>query len=414
MTLGPNYRRLVTASGLSNVADGIFQLALPLLAVRLTRSPGLVAGVALAARLPWLVFALQAGALADRLDRKHTMVHVDLVRVVLIGGLALVTALGHEQLWVLYVVAFALGIGETMFDTAAQSVMPMVVAPDDLSRANGRLYSVEIVMNQFAGPMLGGFLAAASIALAFASSAAAYFVAAVVLLALAGNYVPARRGTVPTRLRTDIAEGLRYLVGHRLLRTMAIMVGVMNFASNAVFAVFPLYALRPGPMGLTERGLGLFFAVFAVGGVAGSLITPRLVKWWGRSTCLAVTVVAGAVMVAAPLLTEPVLVATASVVGGGFIMTWNVITVSLRQRIVPDHLLGRVNSAYRLLAWGTLPIGSLVGGVVAELFGLRAVFAGAGVASLSLLVCLPLISDSAIDAAEAEFRGEPSEEPVPS
>ena len=125
--LGPTYRKLFTASALSNLADGIFQVALPLLALRITRSPGAVAGVALAARLPWLLFALQAGALADRLDRLRTMVRVDVARVVLIGGLAVVVALEHESLLLLYIVAFALGIGETLFDTAAQSIIPMVV-----------------------------------------------------------------------------------------------------------------------------------------------------------------------------------------------------------------------------------------------------------------------------------------------
>src|SRR5688500_16311333 len=134
--LGANYRRLLIAAGGSNVADGVFQVALPLLAVRLTQSPAAVAGLTFAARLPWLVFGVLAGALADRLDRRATMVRVDIARAALIGGLALIVVAEHERLWVLYCVALLLGIGETVFDTSSQSLMPVIVSRDDLSRAN--------------------------------------------------------------------------------------------------------------------------------------------------------------------------------------------------------------------------------------------------------------------------------------
>ena len=129
----------------------MFQVALPLLALRITRSPAEIAGVVLAARLPWLVFALHAGALADRLDRRRTMVNVDLARALLIGVLAVIAVSESERLWILYLVAFALGIGETLFDTAAQSVLPTVVTGRDLSRANGRLMAAEVTMNRFVG-----------------------------------------------------------------------------------------------------------------------------------------------------------------------------------------------------------------------------------------------------------------------
>ena len=170
MSLGPAYHRLWTGSALSNLADGIFQVALPLLSLRLTDSPGLVAGVAFAGRLPWLVFVLHAGALADRLDRRRTMINVDSARAVVLASLTTVIVVGHEQLWLLYVVAFALGIFETLFDTAAQSIMPAIVEKDRLSHANGRLYAAEMTMNLFVGPPLGGLLAGVAIAAAFVKS----------------------------------------------------------------------------------------------------------------------------------------------------------------------------------------------------------------------------------------------------
>jgi MFS family permease len=400
--LGPTFRKLYTASALSNLADGVFQVALPLLALRLTRSPAAVAGVALAGRLPWLLFALQAGALADRLDRLRTMVRVDAARVVVIGGLATIVALGHEHLVVLYVVAFALGIGETLFDTAAQSIMPMVVHRDELARANSKLYAAEMIANQFVGPPLGGILAGVAIALAFSGSAACYLVAFLALLLIRGSFKPAREGEAPTRIRTDIVEGLRYLYNHRLLRTLALMVGVMNLCNTAVWSVLPVYAVKPGPMGLTDSGFGVFLTTLAAGSLVGSWITPWMERTLGRSKLLGVSVVASGLMLLAPLLRVPWVVGVALFVTGIPFMAWNIVTVSLRQRIVPDRLLGRVNSGYRLLAWGTMPIGAGLGGLLAELFGVRLVFVAGGVASLALLALMPIVSDKAIDAAEAE------------
>src|SRR4029450_11293307 len=154
MKLGRNFHRALVASGFANLADGVFQVALPLLAVQLTRSPLLIAGVQVAARLPWLL-APVAGALADRLDRRQTMVRVNLVRTVLLGGLALAVAADLATLVMLYAVALLLGIGETLFDTSAQSLLPAVVDRDELTRANSRLFAVELVANTFIGPPLG-------------------------------------------------------------------------------------------------------------------------------------------------------------------------------------------------------------------------------------------------------------------
>jgi MFS family permease len=167
------YWKLWSASAGSNLADGIFWIALPLLAITLTDSPALIAGVTIASRLPWLIFSLVAGALADRLDRRRTMIIVNVARAALLGSLALMAAVGLASLPLLYVVAFALGMAETLFDTAAQSIMPNIVEPEGLNRANGRLYAVELTMNQFVGPPVGGFLAAVTIAAAFGTGAVA-------------------------------------------------------------------------------------------------------------------------------------------------------------------------------------------------------------------------------------------------
>jgi MFS family permease len=357
-SLGRNYQKLWASSAAANLADGIFLVALPLMAVSLTTSPALVAGVSIAGRLPWLIFVLVAGALADRLDRRVTMRNVQVVRVAVLAGLALLAVAGHLSFPVLYVAAFVLGVGETLFDTAAQSIMPNIVAPEQLGRANGRLYAVEWVMNLFVGPPVGGLLVAVSVPLALAGSAAAYALAAIGLAVMVGSFRAQRAGPRASMVATT-AEGLRYLLRQRVLRTLAIMVAISNLASSAILAVLVLYAVAPGPMALDEVGFGVLMTGFAVGAIAGSFLEPSFERRLGRSNVLFLSVL---VMGLAPFV--PVLTAQAGpvfaslVVSGAAVMLWNIITVSLRQRITPDHLLGRVNAAYRLFAWGTMPLGA--------------------------------------------------------
>jgi MFS family permease len=400
--LPANYWRLWSSSAVSNLADGIFFIVLPLLAVRLTDSPLLIAGLAVAGRLPWLFFVLIAGALADRLDRRRTMRNVQLFRVAVLASLVALALIDGLSLPVLYAAALVLGIGETLFDTAAQSILPSIVDRDKLATANGRLYGIELVMNQFAGPPLGGLLIALSVPVALGGSLVGYALAAVGLTLMVGAFRPAREGP-PTRLTTDIAEGLRYLLRHRVLRTLAVMVGVMNLTFTATGAIFVLYAVAPGPMGLSEPQFGLLATTWAIGSVAGSFAAGALERRVGRVRLLFMSVVVGGFTAAVPAFTADALLVGASfVLSGVFVVVWNVITVSLRQRIVPDALLGRVNSGYRLFAWGTQPIGALLGGVLGELIGLRAVFLIAGVAVLGLLAARVVITEEALQAAEGE------------
>lgn len=397
-----NYWRVLGASAASNLADGVFFIVLPLLAVRLTDSPILIAGLAIAGRLPWLFFVLVAGALADRLDRRTTMRNVQLFRVAVLAGLAALAVVDGLTLPILYGVALALGIGETLFDTAAQSILPSIVQRDQLAAANGRLYGVELVMNQFVGPPLGGLVIGLSVPLALAGSGIGYALAALGLTLVVGSFRP-ERAAPRTRMTADIAEGMRYLLRHRVLRTLAIMVGVMNLSSTASQAVFVLYAVSPGPVGLSEPEFGILITTFAAGSLAGSFAAAPLERRFGRVPLLFASVIVTSVGVAVPALTaHPLPIGAGFVLSGLFIVVWNVITVSLRQRIVPDRLLGRVNSAYRLFAWGTQPLGALLGGLVGEVLGLPAVFLLSGLVGLTLLATRAIITEPALVAAEAE------------
>ena len=186
--LGASYWKLWTSSGLSNLADGVFKIALPLLAIQFTQSPTLIAGLSVAATLPWLLFALTAGALADRLDRRKLMLWANLSRALLPALLAAGILLELGSIWALYVVALMVGVAETLYDTSAQSILPQIVHRDQLSRANGRLYAVELTANQFVGPPLGGLLVAVGVVAGLAVPAALWLAAVGALLLVPGAF----------------------------------------------------------------------------------------------------------------------------------------------------------------------------------------------------------------------------------
>lgn len=400
--LGAAYWWLWTSSGLSNLADGIVKIALPLVAIQFTRSPTLIAGLTFAVTLPWLLFALPAGALADRIDRRRAMLGANGVRAVLIAAVALAVMLDTGSIWVLYVVAVGIGIAETVYDTSAQSILPQVVKRDQLSRANGRLFAAELTANEFVGPPMAGFLVAAGAAIAFAAPAALWIVAMAALLLVRGQFRIERDRR--TTMRADIAEGLRFLWRHQLLRALAVMTGVFNFATNATFAIFILYAVGPGSaMELSTEAFGVLLAVIAAGSLVGSFVAEWIERRLGRARALGLTILGGALLVGLPAVTaNPYVIGAAFFVGGVGTIIWNVVAVSLRQRITPDQLLGRVNSGYRLVAWGTRPLGAVAGGLVAQLLGLRAVFAIMALLLLALLAGMTKVTNARMDAAERD------------
>ena len=402
MSARSNLNRLIASSALSNLADGMLQITLPLVTLGLTRDPGSVAAVTFVQRLPWLLFALHAGALADRLDRRRTMALVNLGRTALLAAFAVVVAGGAEQLWTLYLVAFVLGIGETLFDTAAQSILPAIVADkEQLSKANGQLTAVERITNQFIGPTLGALVAAVALAASLGASSAAYALAGVALLTLTGHFRAVRSGPTP-RITVDIAEGVRYLAHHPLLRALAICVGVSNLASTMMFAIFPLYAIEPGAVGVSKVGYALLLTTLSAGTLVGSLFAHRTERALGIRRALLLAAASFPMFSLMPAITDswPWLAVgffAGALLSGG----WNVITVSLRQRIVPDELLGRVNAGYRLLAWGTMPIGALLAGFTASQYGLRATFA---ISAAISAVCLPIVYFAATDRRLDQHR----------
>ncbi|MTD14796.1 MFS transporter [Nakamurella sp. YIM 132087] len=408
--LGTAYWRLWGSSGLSNLADGIVKLALPLVAIQYTRSPALIAGLGFAMTLPWLVFALQAGAIADRVDRRRAMLVANTVRVLVLGLLVATLALDIGSLPLLYIAGFAIGMAETLYDTSAQSIVPQMVAPDQLSRANGRLYAVELTANQFVGPPLAGLLLPIGTAVAVLVPGGLWLLALVVLAWVPGSFRVVREGP-RTTLRADIAEGLRFLWARPVLRALALMVGAFNFTTNAAFTLMVLYAVGPdSPMRLTESAYGLLLTTLAIGSLAGSLVAEHVERLLGRGRALVVALLFGILMLAVPgFTTNPWVIAGCWFLGGFGVVIWNVITVSLRQRITPARLLGRLNSAYRLFAWGPMSVGTVVGGLLAQWFGIRSVFLiMAGSLLLATLAVVRVVNERTITAAEEQGPDQPT------
>lgn len=406
--LGRAYHRLWTAAVVSNTGDGVAAVALPLLAETLTRQPLLFAGVTVANRLPWLLFSLQAGAIADRVDRRRLMALTNVVRCLLVAALATAVVGDLASIWLLYTVGFGLGMAETLYDNASQAFLPAVVGDRELlEQANGRLMAGEVVTNQFLGPPLGGFLFGLGAAVPILFDAGTFAVSAALIASL-GGLIATRRPSEPAaprrRMRSEIAEGLRWLRGHRLLRSLAVLLGAMNFTSTMLFAVFPLYAVGEGSaLGLSGFGFGLLLTTTAVGSTIGSMLSARLVTRFGRGPMLWSTLLASVVV---PLVIAST--ADAVVVGGAFaafgvaVVLWNVITVSLRQAIIPDRLLGRVNSVYRFLGWGSMPLGSLAGGATAALWSVQTTFVVSGlVMAVAIVPFARVIRTATIEQARA-------------
>ena len=380
------FGRLLTAAAASNLADGVVKLALPVAAARLTTSPGLVAGVATTAMLPWLLFALPAGALVDRLDRRRTILAAHLLRVTALVLLVAAIGLGLLRLPLLYLLALVLGIAETFADTADAALVPAVVPRGELERANARLLGVQTVTNGFIGPLLGGMLAAAGLGLAFGAGAGLYLAAAGALLLLRGSF---RAPPTPrTRLHREIAEGIRVVARNRLLAALALIVAVMNISWSAWLAVLVVYVVAPGPVGLSEWGYGVLLTAIGIGGVLGTLLAAPMQRWIGRRWMIGADIAGTFAMLAVPALTTSAwAIGAAAVVGGIGSTLWGVVVVTLRQRTVPDALQGRVSGVFRLCGYGAMALGAALAGVVAELAGVRAVFAGC--AALTLLLVVP-------------------------
>jgi MFS family permease len=396
------FQRFITASGMTNLADGIAVVAWGWIASLLTRDALLVALVPVALRLPWALLALPAGLVTDRVDRRRLILGMDALRALAFLGAALALGLalplapapaeGVSSPWLyacLLVAALVVGGAEVFRDNAAQTMLPALVPQDRLERANGQLWSAELLTNALIGPALGAFLIGLWLPLAFGLNAVAYGLAMLLVAGLAGQFRavrPDRRGW-----KAEIGEGFAFLRAVPLLQTLAITTGFWNLFGNLILVALVLHAQEN--LGLSAQVYGLTLAGGAFGGILGSLMGERIAARLGPvRTMQAMMAVSGPSFLLMGLAPGPWTLGLAFAAMEFCSFVWNVVSVSTRQRLIPDALRGRVNSIYRLLAWGMMPLGLVLSGVVVSLgelilprgMALQLPFWAAGLGSLAV------------------------------
>ncbi|MEU4742897.1 MFS transporter [Actinosynnema sp. NPDC023658] len=404
MSLGRGFTRLWWSQGLSNLGDGLVLAAVPLLAVVVTRDPLLIGGITVAQFLPWLVFTLPAGALADRIDRRLIMFWGNLVRAVGFGLLVLTLVTDLRSIVVLYVAVFLAGTAETLVDNAALTVPPRLVERKDLERANGRLFATQSAINSFIGPPAGAALFALSAVLVFSTSAGLFALAALAAVTLP-RMLPTASDTSgsrhsPGEVVRSIKEGWSFFWQHRLLRRVAFISASINFFSSATTSLLVL--LATGPLGVPASWYGFFIAVPAVGAIVGSLIAAKVVPAIGGGLVTWLAALGPAASYAALGLSTNIVLIEAFMFFAAVATALNQIVVStLRQAAVRDELLGRVTAAYRLIVLGAVPVGALFGGAVARWRGTEATFVVSAIGlTIAAIVFASRVTTRALREAE--------------
>jgi predicted MFS family arabinose efflux permease len=383
------FGRLWTAAVVSRFGDALRTAALPLLAASLTDRPLLIASVTACGYLPWIVFGLLGGAVADRVDQRRAMWTVDAVRGLLVAAFAVAVALGHASIVLLIALAFVLTTLQTLFDNASTALLPVLVDHEALGSANARLMTGQKIA--------GGLIGAPAVPLLIAAGAAVPFVADAGTFLAAAALVASLRTTAPDRgpepagstLRREIAEGLRTLWRDRALRGLCAATALCNIGMGALIAT--LVILVTGWLDAGTVGYAAVSTAYTVGGLAGGAANRRITARLGpvRTVLLAGVVQIGALVVMGSVRSLTTM-AGALAVFGFMGMVWNVNTTTLMQQRTPADMLGRVSSAFRTLAVAGAPLGALLGGAVATAWGLNTpALLAAAFFVLSVLALIP-------------------------
>ena len=395
--LGRNFRWLLSATVINNVGDGIAISAGPLLVASQTRDPFLVSMALLSEYLPVLLFGVLGGTIADRVDRRRLVVVVNLGRALVLAALVATIVSGNVDIAVVLVALFILGTAETFADSASSALLPGLVGREDLGIANARMQGAFVLTNQLLTPPIGAFLFAVGMALPFATNAACFALGALLVSRVAtSTHNELREGS---GLRAEMVEGIRWLVAHPPMRTLALTIFTFNVTFGAAWSVLVLYSGER--LGMNEVGFGLLTTAVAIGGVIGIVIYGRLERRFSLADIMRVGLLieTGTHLVLALTTSSAVALATL-VVFGAHEFVWGTTSTVVRQRAVPDELLGRVGGVYRVAIMGGLVIGTPIGGLLARQFGITAPFWFGFVGSAALVAILWRQFDNIVHAGE--------------
>ena len=399
--LGRSFRWLLASSVISNVGDGIALAAGPLLVASQTRDPLLVSMALLAQLLPNLLFGLPAGAIADRFDRRRIVAGVNLVRAAVLVVLAATIVSGAVTIALVLIALFVLGTAEIFADVSSNSLVPRVVPREHLGIANARLTGSFLLTNQLLAPPIGAFLFSAGMALPFAANAACFALGAVLVTRVATDVADMaversrRRGS----LRREMADGVRWLIAHPPMRTLALTIIAFNITYGAAWAVLVLYASEQ--LGMDAVGFGLLTTAIAIGGIIGTTAYGTLERHFSLADIMRVGLLIETFTHLTLALTTSAAVALITmVVFGAHAFVWGTTSTVVRQRSVPDELLGRVTGVYTIAVIGGMVIGTPIGGLLAREFGITAPFWFGFIGSAVLVTALWREFDNIVHASE--------------
>jgi MFS family permease len=389
------------ATAASNLGDGLTLVAMPLLAAAFTRDPLTIAGIGVFTPLAKIAVSLGGGVIVDRGDRRHLMVFADLVRLATMGGFAVLVAADDVSFPVVYAVVFVLGVGEFLYDTSATAVVRDIVPVRRLTTANGWLYAAEDGAQDLAGPPLGAALFAATAWLPFVVDASTFALSAILMLSLRGRF-RAERAAPMASVRSELREGFHFVSQTQFFRSSAVVWLTLGFTLGATLATLVLFVIQT--LGSDEIGYATIITSGAVGIVLGNLLTARLERRLrAEGVFVAAIVGSGAALVGTGVAPSLVIAAVAQAVWGvGFALA-NTQMVSVRQRLVPDGLLGRVTGVFGLLSAAGMVAGAVVGGALTESGGPRVpiLFAGLVTIGVGLLWWVLLRGDGGVESASS-------------
>jgi MFS family permease len=361
------------SSIISNLADGVMLAAVPLLAISLTDSPVLISLIGAMAMLPWLLFAIPIGAIVDRVDRRYIFAGANASRSAVVGVLALLIALDHVTIFWLLAAAFVIGVCEVAADTTAQSLIPQILEEKDFEKGNSRLQISETVIQGFIGAPISGFIYAAAIYLPFFINSLGFAISALFALTIPVKYLQDVRqeGEEKTERRfvADMKFGIAYLFHQKVLRRLVVTTATIGLCYSMGSATMVLFIIKE--LGLQERFFGVILAIQGVGAILGALVASRTSSKFGRSKVMTFAIVASSAVLFIQGFSPNIYIFVALATFGGFVISqWNILLMATYQTVIPKELYGRIHGTRRTLVWGAMPLGSLLGGVLAN-FSLR-------------------------------------------
>ena len=367
--MGPAFNRMWASSMVSNLSDGILIAAAPLLAISLTDSTVLISAIGAMVMLPWLLFAIPIGVLVDRVDRRFIMAGANATRSAVVGALALLISIDQVTIYWLLVASFVIGVCEVAADTTAQSLIPQILEEKNFEKGNSRLQISETVIQGFVGAPLSGFIYAIAIALPFFINSLGLAVASLLALSIPIKYLQdVRKDDVEKEKKKFVADmkfGIRYLFNEKVLRRLVVTTASIGVCYSMGMATMVLFIIKE--LELPKQLFGVVLTIQGIGAITGAFMAPRLSKKFGRSRVMTFGITSSSLVLLLQGFSPNIYVFVALATFGAFAVSqWNILLMATYQTVIPNDLYGRIHGTRRTLVWGMMPIGSLLGGVLAH------------------------------------------------